>query len=49
MKASTRGHDPFPAPALSLSTVWVMGTLVLVAGLAIAMRKLARFQAEERL
>jgi ABC-2 type transport system permease protein len=48
-KALARGSDVFQLPAVSLSTVWVMGTVVLVGGLAFAMRKLSRFEAEERL
>lgn len=48
-KAAERGAQTMTVPTVSLNTVWVMGTLVLVGGLAISIRKLAQFEAEERL
>jgi len=44
-----RGGAPTLVPHVSMSTVWVMGTIIFVGGLALAIRKLSAFEAAERL
>jgi len=40
---------PASAPVVTMTTVWVMGTLILFGSVAYSMRRLTRYEVAERL